>query len=479
MVAWSDPGYEAVVREVRQRAGLIFAPGRRAAVENTIHRVMARAGATDITRFAARLRSDVELRNALIGELTVGESYFFRDPAQFALIEREIVPDLLTRREPGARLRVWSAGCASGEEPYSIAILFQRMGLADRARITGTEISIPRLEAARRARYGRWALRGVPPELVDSCFEQHGHHYDLAHHLRDAVEFRRLNLAKDIYPAPAEGLADFDLILCRNVLIYLDTETIRAVATRLLASLAEDGWLLFSASDPPIHELVPCTALLTPHGIAYRRIEQLPPDRVDARGWRAIVGASRRDAVPRAKPDAAPRETMPRDPPVGVRVDPGPRAAPGAWPPRPGPDAEPPHPTEAGWVHRVRELADQGRLEEAGRVCAAALDKHRLSAELTLLHAVLLIKAGRHSEAVATTGRALYLEPGSVMAYVLRGQAFLRIHERTSALRAFENARLLLARMDADAAVPASDGLRAGHLFDRVLALIRLLRETE
>src|SRR5690554_4278817 len=100
MVAWSDPGYEAVVREVRLRAGLIFAPGRRKAVENTIQRAMVRAGATDASRFAARLRGDIALRNALIGELTIGESYFFRDPAQFTLIEREILPDLLARRAP-------------------------------------------------------------------------------------------------------------------------------------------------------------------------------------------------------------------------------------------------------------------------------------------------------------------------------------------------------------------------------------------
>ncbi|HLS32574.1 MAG TPA: protein-glutamate O-methyltransferase CheR, partial [Brevibacterium sp.] len=239
MVAWSDPGYAAVIREVHERAGLVFSPARRTSVENTIYRAMLRAGASDSTLFAERIRADAALRNALIGELTVGESYFFRDPSQFTLIEREIVPDLLARRGPDAPLRVWSAGCASGEEPYSLAILFERMGQAGRARITGTEISAPRLEAARHARYGRWALRGVPTEIVDACFEPNGRHFDLAPRLRDAVEFRRLNLAEDAYPAPEQGLAELDLILCRNVLIYFDLDTVRAVAARLLASLAE------------------------------------------------------------------------------------------------------------------------------------------------------------------------------------------------------------------------------------------------
>lgn len=508
MVTWSDPGYEAVIRVVRERAGLVFSPGRRTAVENTIHRAMLRVGANDTALFAERVRADAALRNALISELTVGESYFFRDPSQFTLIEHEIVPDLLARRAPHVPLRVWSAGCASGEEPYSLAILFERMGLAGRARITATEIAEPRLEAARRARYGRWALRGVRPELVDACFEHNGRYYDLAPELRATVDFRRLNLVEDAYPAPDQGLADLDLILCRNVLIYFDMETVRTVAAGLLASLAEDGWLLLSAADPPIAELVPCAVLLTPHGIAYRRIEQAPTDGVDERGWRVVQGTAWRGPEPgtsgrapesawESEPASAAQETAsdsaalshpsPTAHPATLTDDPGvvPPTLAGAVdadvlaaaPDLPDPAITEEPSTATNWANRIRALADQGRLEEAGRLCAAALDRDRLCAELIVLHAVLLTEAARPREAAAAARQALYLDRELVMAHILRGQALARLGERAAAVHAFENARRLLERLDAEAPVPASDGQPAGALLDRVMSHLRLLRE--
>ena len=294
-------------------------------------------------------------------------------------------------------------------------------------------------------------------------------------------------------------------------------ESVRAVAAGLLASLAEDGWLLLSAADPPIAEFVPCTVLLTPHGIAYRRIEQAPTGDVDERGWRVILGVARNDPSPGAsghareaaqKPavesarenalESAPeRESAglpaggefgasPANPAFETRIDPtapdypSPRAheapatgesrvAPGA----PGDLAD----RETSWVSRIRALADQGRLEEAGRLCAVVLDRDRLSAELVFLHAMLLAEAGRPREAEAAARQALYLDRELVMAHILRGQSLARLGKRAAAVHAFENARLLLERLDADAPVPAADGQRAGALLDRVMALLRLLGE--
>lgn len=521
MVTWSDPGYEAVIREIHGRAGLVFSPARRLSVENMIDRAMLRSGARDIELFAHWIKLDGALRDALIGDLTVGESYFFRDPSQFELIEHEIVPELLTRREPDRSLRVWSAGCASGEEPYSLAILFERLGLAGRVRIVGSEISMPRLEAARRGRYNRWALRGVPANVIATYFERDGRYFDLIPRLRGAVDFRRHNLAADAYPDPESGLAEMDLILCRNVLIYFDPETVQTVATKLLASLAKDGWLILSAADPPLASLVPCTAVITPHGLAYRpyerseREEEAPPrwggsdlrahvDRVmspyGSRGSAPLpilarpsvldppdtasesVGLVEADTLP--EPDAHPDPSDPSAPegPGGVpdlaalhaalvRGEYSEAAEGAALAIEREDDAE------AYWIIRVRALANQGRLEEAGRVCAAGLDQNQLSEELMYLHAVLLAEAGRDREAVVAAQRVLYLDRGLVMAHILRAQALSRLGERVSALHALGNAKRLLVRQPADESVPASDGLTAGQLLERVRSHARLLQE--
>lgn len=562
MSTWSDPGYDAVIRLVRDRAGLVFSPARRASVENTIHRAMVRAGVRDAWYFARLLNSEVELRDSLIGELTIGESYFFRDPSQFELIETEIVPDLFARRPPDRPFRVWSAGCACGEEPYSLAILFDRMGLAGRCRILGTEICYARLEAARRAHYSRWSLRGVPAPMVAENFERHGRRYELAPRLRGAVEFRRLNLAENVYPAPEAGLAEMDLILCRNVLIYFDMETVAAVAARLLDSLADDGWLLLSASDPPLAELVPCTVVVTQSGIAYRRAGHAAsltrmPKRPHATRAGARQGSSKASVRPESDPfgstvpgdgeatDSRLDVTFPDALPDGevdtewVSVQPDDTAAQCdavRWNPRPdvgaldgaGAAREPgsieaavaavvervadgveestaadawdvelhdayrrgdyaraaelcagaiecDDDVEAYWIAWVRALANEGRLEEAGRVCARGLDRHRLCSELVLLHAVLLAQAGRFAEAVAAARRALYLDRGLVMAHVLQGQLLSRVGERPAALHALSNATLLLSRLPEDAVIPASDGETAGRLLGRVRAHMQLL----
>jgi len=166
----------------------------------------------------------------LASHLTVGETYFFREPAHFEVIRHEVIPDVLRRRGPGHKLRVWSAGCASGEEAYSLAIAVEEAGLADRAHILGTDISRAALAAAREASYGTWSLRGVDDGLVRRYFRRAQDRRLLDERISKRVAFEFLNLALDAYPSVAAGVWGMDLILCRNVLIYFDRQTIARVA---------------------------------------------------------------------------------------------------------------------------------------------------------------------------------------------------------------------------------------------------------
>src|SRR5690606_17546707 len=267
IVTWSDPSFDAIASIIRERTGLVFPPSRREEIERALARALPHRRDPDHIR--TLLETNDEVKDALIAELTVGESYFLRDTGQFTLL-RSLLPQLAELRGT-LPVRVWSAGCATGEEPYSVAILSEQLGLGDRVSILGTDISRARLAHARRGVYRPWSLRGVAGDVIARFFDRRGDVYHVRPQVRERVEFRYLNLAEDRFPSLTAGLWGMDVILCRNVLIYFDRETVTRVARGLVATLSDDGWLVLGASDPAIGELVDVEVHVTPGGIAYRR----------------------------------------------------------------------------------------------------------------------------------------------------------------------------------------------------------------
>jgi chemotaxis protein methyltransferase CheR len=463
---------------VRRRTGLVFPASRRSALEAGLHTAMRRAGVTDPEVYLGRLGVQPELLDDLVGEITVGETYFFREPRQFAVIREEILPALVSARSRDRPLRVWSAGCASGEEPYSLAILVRELGLGGAVHIVGTDLSRAALAKAVRGRYTRWSLRGVPDDVVQTYFTQAGNHFDLAPAVRAAADFRYLNLADDNYPSLSTGVWGMDLIICRNVLIYFDAATVARVAHRLIDSLSENGWLLLGASDPMLADLVPCEVVVTRAGLAYRRA---------AVGRLVFPTAAAQPlvepfAAPVAEPPAMmPAETVDREHPAADDAEAAvrwyatrdyARAVESAERVvrRNGSEATP-------WIVLVRAHANRGDLAAAGRACATALEHHPGTAELHYLHAVLLSEAERVADAAAAARRALYLDRSLVVAHLALGGALGRLGDTDGARRAFRNAERLLAALPPDTVVPASDGEPAGRLLEMARVQMRLLTE--
>src|SRR5262249_41790579 len=140
-VTWTHPTYEAVAQYLGQRTGLIFAPNRTDSAELGIRRAMTRAHITDLSFYRERIEADADAFDDLVVELTIGETSFFREPAQFEFIRREVLPEIRLRRGDAHAIRAWSAGCASGEEAYSLAMLFEHEGVSDSSRLLATDIS--------------------------------------------------------------------------------------------------------------------------------------------------------------------------------------------------------------------------------------------------------------------------------------------------------------------------------------------------
>jgi chemotaxis protein methyltransferase CheR len=489
-----SPGFvEAAGEWVRRRTGLVFPESRRCAFEAGLLRALRRAGLAEDTASLASLDADPAFLDDLVGEITVGETYFFREPQQFSVIRNIVVPSLLAHRPPDQALRIWSAGCATGEESYSLAILMRELGLETAAHIVATDLSRAALAAARRASYTQWSLRGASEEMLRSYFRRVGPRFELAPDLRAAVEFGYLNLASDSYPSLAAGIWGMDLILCRNVLIYFDLETIARVATRLFDSLSDRGWLLLGASDPSLGELIPCEVEITESGLAYRRRR---PDDAGARaqgpdGWPRTAA---REALPRPPEEEMEPPSLQPEPPLLEKHDPPGTAAEqeiasgfaeAALAYALGDHGRATRMAEgclqldqddpAIWALLVRALINRGGLEAAGRRCLAGLERHHSSAELHYLHATLLAEARHYREAAAAARRALYLDRRMVAAHLALGTALARLEDLDGARRAFRNAADLLAGLAPEEVVPASDGEQAGRLGEMVKAQLRLL----
>jgi len=478
---------EAAATLVRRRTGLVFSEARRLTFEAALAAAGRRAALSDPGVYLARLAVEPALLDDLVAEITVGETYFFREPRQFAIIQDEIVPGLLSHRLRGHPLRIWSAGCATGEEPYTLAIIVRTQGLEDTAHIVATDLSRAALAQARQARYTRWSLRGVPDEVIRTYFEHVGGRFVLTPAVRDAVEFRYLNLAEDRYPSLSTGIWGMDLILCRNVLIYFDPETVARVARRLMDSLSDRGWLLLGASDPTLSDLVPCDVVVTGAGLAYRRPGRggiRPGATASVRPTLAFPALSEAPepptplltVLPAEEPDSSveeqPQAGVPGDAAHCYAVRDYERAAElaGRLVQHGGRDP-------SLWIVLVRSLANRGQLDAAGRACAAAVDRHRTSAELTYLHALLLAESGRYADAAAAARRALYLDRGLIVAHLALGGALARLADTGGARRAFRNAEMLLAAMSPEGIVPASDGEPAGRLAEMTRVQLRLLGE--
>ncbi len=454
-------GVAAVLHYVSERTGLRFDPARapelRRKIQSLAHSVRSRKSSA----FLDAIARDDRLYDRLVAELTVGETYYYREPAQLEYIRDTIVPDLLRTRGSTGEIRAWSAGCATGEEAYTLAMVLREVAPA--FEVLGTDLSVERIERARQARYSSWSLRGLPESVVRRNFRTPGKQYVPDPQLSRHVTFRPLNLVSGEYPSVASGIWNLDLVLCRNVLIYLEPDAVASVARRLVDSLSPDGWLLLSASDPPIADLVECETVVTPAGVAYRR----------PRAASAIAPGRRSDPsrTGRQPPaPSAPRISEPAPPPRAES-----RASRTELLTAPIPEA-----TLAELRVRVRSLADRGELASAHQECIAALRRSPFDAEMTCLQAILLLDSGSDGvEAAATARRALYLDRTLILAHLTLAQALSRQSDRGGARLALRNAVQLLERLDPGEPVPGTGGELAARLLVAARFQLGLLEKVE
>lgn len=191
----------------------------------------------------------------LVSKITIGETYFFRDKNQMELLKKTILPDLIAkkRKTNHLALRIWSAGCSSGEEIYTLLLLLHELIPDIHAwslQLLGTDINPHALKKAIDGTYSDWSMRSIDDYYVKKYFNKINNQFVIHSYLRDQIQFIYLNLSENTYPSIFNGTNAQDLILCRNVLIYFDTNHIEALMKNLSHALLPGGYLLLGASDP-------------------------------------------------------------------------------------------------------------------------------------------------------------------------------------------------------------------------------------
>ena len=444
--------YEQARDLIADRLGLDFPERRRADLERGLARVLRSRPATtphEVLAWLGALPADSHEWRRVAADLTVGETYFFRDGGCFEALEQKVLSALVqSRRAEGAhRLRLWSAACATGEEPYSIAMVLDRL-LPDRAdwtvTILATDISGKALEAAQRGRYREWALRETPAAIRHRYFRRlPDESFELDPHIRAGVTFAPLNLAGDAYPSLVTNTVAMDLILCRNVLMYFTPEAQRAAVARLQRALVPGGWLVVSPAEASSELFSPLTAVNFPGAIFYRKTPAARPD--------VILP----DLAAPLSPHVAAEPV--RQPPIA--------AAP--------PERAAPAPADAATsLQHARALADQGDLERARELCETTLARDRLNADAHLLLAAIHQERGQLVAALAALRHAIYLAPDSAPAHFLMGCLLVRQGERRRGRRCMETVVGLLTPLPRDEVLAAGDGLTAGRLMETAQAYL-------
>jgi len=345
MTASADEAeFERVLQWLADETGLVFRPDQFRHTVGVIRRLMDSFGVSDSAKILSTLQSRREVVAELINQLTVGETYFFREPRHFHFIQSHILPEVQSRRSASHRFRAWSAGCASGEEAYSLAIVCHRRGFASSVDIMATDLSREALDRARRGVFRPWSFRGDAAREVAAYATKEGEQFFLHDDVKRMVRFQELNLASEAYPSPINGTTDVDLIMCRNVLIYFSRQTVAEITKRLFGSLAKGGWLLTASGDPQLSDYADWEIVTNPDGMFYRKplhsSQSVKPQSIQPRS------AQPRSAQPRsAQPRSAqPRSAQPRSAqPRSARSGSQPRSAqPSTRPPtvKPGESAD-------------------------------------------------------------------------------------------------------------------------------------------
>ena len=428
--------YKKIVDLVADRMGLAFNDHREKLLQDALKRMLS----SDLTlaKILTTLLCEPEthpLWRTIIQVLTVGETYFFRNQAHLKALRENVLPELIERRRKmGTRLlRIWSAGCATGEEPYSLAMMLHDL-LSDidlwSIDLIGTDINEEFLGRARAGFYRSHSFRGETPQWLQArWFQAKDGGFEIAPEIRRMVRFMPLNLIRDEYPIANT----VDIVLCRNVTIYFDRKQTQYVMNRMYDVLGVDGWLIIGHSEPQPEIYDAFISRNFENAIFYQK----PPQKQCVTPV-AQVGFAPRPAAPIVF--ASNTQTIPTRVPAAV-VE------------------AVPEPVHMGMLEQALAAANNEQWGEAFRLLEQAERDDVLLPQLHYLRGLIHMQTNDLPSAIEALRQALYCDPSFALAHYTLGELYEKTGTMVEAQRHWHRARKVLTHFDPQEILPFGNDL--------------------
>lgn len=362
----------------------------------------------------------------LVAGITVGETYFFRDSQQMNFLKNKLLPNLIQKKRNlnQLSLRIWSAGCASGEEIYTLAMMIKEL-IPDLSKWTlhllGTDINTNALQKAAIGRYNKWSMRSISEYYQQRYFTKEDKQYVLSSSIKALVDFQYLNLNDNTYPSILNNTNSQDLIICRNVLIYFNQHSIKRLMEKISKCLVDGGYLMLGASDPVCIDGI---NLIFHHhdGMVFSR-EDKP-----IRARESPIKSMPRSLIKPVKKQQLVTDNVPL------------------------------------LLEKASKCADSGQLEQALKYCQDSIRLDATNKDSYFIEALTLIELNKQDRAEVALRKTLFLDRKFIEGHFQLGLLLLKTKKTKEGLKCLQNALELVNLHDPSRAVPQSQGLSYGRL---------------
>jgi len=486
-------------RFLARTMGLHFSIERFSELKQKMASLCREQGDSELDKYLIRLMSSPlsqEQIDTLARTLTIGETYFLRDPKSYQVLEEQLLPELIAaRRCTDMTLRIWSAGCSSGEEPYTLAILLSRIipDIADwNIKLIATDINPQALERGRRGIYSKWSFRNAPAWLFEYFSKNEDGRYEIIPRIREMVRFSQVNLADFSGSCETSGM---DVIFCRNVMLYFDAAQIEKTMARFHASLTERGWLFVGPTEVDHHIYRGFSCKNYGDAFVLRKVSSEHEATIEP--WSQMS----QNHEPSDSAPAGAQLSVPSAPEASYLAPLAATTPAATFGSASTPGTEPEQIQAAGFSEALalyqaghyQQAADQalrcvaageesaraltlcarsyaniGRLVEARQYCDKAIARDKLNHENHYLLSIILEQQGDTEAAIQSLKRALFIDHNYLLAYFALGNLCRRSGDYRESERNFSNALRLLERRPPHEALPEADGMTAGGLAELI-----------
>jgi chemotaxis protein methyltransferase CheR len=470
---------------IADQAGIYFDPTKQDFLKASLLKRMKECGLNSFVDYLQLLSSPAGTKefDHLLNLITIPETYFFRDQAQFVALKRFIIPEILNKKSyPGSSLRIWSAGCSTGEEPYTIAMIVAA-GIPGvefpPTQILATDVSHAALEAARRGIYGARSVRDVPEDYLKRFFNQKGDKYSLDESIKQMVEFRYFNLVTKRYRL--EEMSGWDIIFCRNVTIYFQPESTKRVVHNFYQSLRENGYLFAGFSESLRYLSDEFTTVRRGGVFLYQKGAPGKKQKIKAKPARrrrrrspAVVS----DGGRRLRPISSQKATQIQQ--ICSRA----KEYLEKGQPEQASDLLAPHLDESNAPKSVillqAEIAlNQGDLEKAAQLCEKIILREPLSVAGHFLLGIVYRTWEDESRAIEELKKVVYLKPDHALAHFNLGEIYSKAGQLDEAKLEYTNVVRLLKEVPESFDEQFAGGFSPTLLVDTCLSRLRILNSEQ